>query len=226
MPPSVATMASIRIDGYDIRLVFPVGDDGCTRVPCHLLHVRFRFVESSIYVEEERRSESGEVVQSIPVVKSAEAGTNCWYLAPRNYKAYRLPLSIFGASIEIQSCQSHNPTIDMPCSPRALLRSSPREAARVPHMTAILPVVKVERLDSIIELSSKSEGEPPNVNGQKKSCSVWTASGQMDILKSLPTTSSRGHSNSSLSVPPVQTHVLAKANIMECLKRLATMHCS
>ena len=53
VPPQVAKMASIRVDGYDIPLVFPVGDGGRARVPSHLLHVRFRFVESSIYVEEE-----------------------------------------------------------------------------------------------------------------------------------------------------------------------------
>ena len=105
MPPPVATMASIRVDGYDIPLVFPVGDGGRTRVPCHLLHVQFRFVESSIYVEEEKRSESGEVLQSIPVVKSAQAGMYCWYLAPGNYKAYGLPLSMLGASTKIQSPQ-------------------------------------------------------------------------------------------------------------------------
>ena len=226
MPPPVATMASIRVDIYDIPLVFPVGDGGRARVPCHLPHVRFRFVESSIYVEEEKRSDSGEVVQSIPVVKSAEAGTYCWYLPPGNYRAYGLPLSILGASTEIQSRLSHNSTVDMPCSPRAPTRSPPREALRVPHMTAVLPVVKVERLDSIIELSSKSEGESPNVDGQKRSCSIRTAFGQVDIVKSLCTTPSRRHSNSSLSISPIQTHVLAKASIMECLKRLASMHCS
>ena len=53
MPPPVAKMASIRVDGYNVPLVFPVGDGGSARVPSHFLHVRFRFVESSIYVEEE-----------------------------------------------------------------------------------------------------------------------------------------------------------------------------
>ena len=77
MPPPVATMASIRVDGYDIPLVFPIGDGGRARVPCHLLYMRFTFVESSIYVEEEKRSNFGEVVQSIPIVKSAKAGTYC-----------------------------------------------------------------------------------------------------------------------------------------------------
>ena len=103
MPPPVATMASIRVDGYNIPLVFLIGDGGHARVPCHLLHIRFRSVESSIYVEEEKRSDSVEVVQSIPVVKSAEAGIYCWYLPPGNYRAYGLPLSMLGASTEIQS---------------------------------------------------------------------------------------------------------------------------
>ena len=224
VPPPVATMASIRVDGYDIPLIFPIGDGGCARVPSHLLHVRFRFVESSIYVEKEKRSESGDVVQSIPVGKSAEAGTYAWYLPPENYRAYGLPLPMLGASTEIHSRQSHNSTVDMPCSPRALLCSPPREALRVPHSSAILPVVKVKRLDPIIELSSKSEGESPNVNGQKRSSFVRMASGQPNIVKSMPTTPSRRHCDSLLLVPPIETHVLARASIMECLLHLASMH--
>ena len=96
-------MASIRVDGYDIPLVFPVGDGGHARVPSHLLHVRFRFVESSIYVEEEHRSEAGDVVKSIPIGKSAEAGTYAWYLPPGNYRAYGLPLSMLAAFIKIHT---------------------------------------------------------------------------------------------------------------------------
>ena len=145
------------------------------------MHVRFRFVESSIYVEEEKRSESGEVVQSIPVVKSAEVGTYCWYLAPGNYKGYGLPHSMLGASTEIQSRQSHNSTVDMPCSPSALLRSPPREALQVPHMTAVLPIVKYGKVpflppvfdgDVIFELPpcgpSSSASEAKNLEGMDK----------------------------------------------------------
>ena len=223
VPPTVAKMASIRVDGYDILLVFPVGDSGCARVPSHLLHVRFRFVESSIYVEEEQRLESGDVVQSIPVGKSAEAGTYAWYLPPENYRAYGLPLSMLAASIEIYSWQSHNSTVDMPCSPRALLRRPPTEALRVPHTSAVLPLVKVEQLDPIVELSSESEGESPNVNGQKRSSSVHMASGHPDIVKSMSTTPSRMPCPSSLSVPPLETHVLPRPSIMDCLLRLASM---
>ena len=190
MPPPVATMASIRVDGYDIPLVFPIGDGGCARVPCHLLHVRFRFVESSIYVEEEKRADSGEVVESIPVVKSAKVGTYCWYLPPGNYRAYGLPLSMLGASTEIHSRQSHNSIVDMPCSPRAVLHGPRTEPPGLPYMTAVLQGVKVERLDPIIELSSESEGGSPNVNGQRQSCFIPLACGQLDIVKSLSTTPS------------------------------------
>ena len=222
--PPVAKMASIRVDGYDILLVFPVGDGGRTRVPSHLLHVRFRFLESSIYVEEEQRSESGDVVQSIPVGKAAKDGTYAWYLLPGNYRAYGLSLSMLAASTEIHSRQSHNSTVDMPCSPRALLRSPPTEGLGVPHTTAVLPVVKVERLDPIVELSSKFEEESPNVRGQKRRSSVRMASGQPGIAKSMSTTPSRSPYHSSLSVPPIDALVLPRLSIMDCLLRLATMH--
>ena len=42
-------------------------------------------------------------------------------------------------------------------------------------------------------------------------------------MKSLSTTPSQRHSQSSPSVPPIEPHVLPKASIMECLLRLASM---
>ena len=217
-------MASIRVDGYSIPLVFPIGDGGHARVPSHLLHVRFRLVESSIYVEEEHRSEAGDVVKSIPVGKSVEAGTYAWYLPPGNYRAYGLPLSMFAASTKIHSRQSHNSTVDMPCSPCALVRSPSREAVRAPPTSAVLPVVRVERLDPIIKLSSKSEGESPNVNGQKRGSSVKMPCRHPEIVKSMSTTPSVTPCHSSLAVPPIETHVLRRLSIMDCLLRLASMH--
>ena len=224
MPPPIPEMASIRVDGYDIPLVFPVGDGGHARVPSHLLHVRFRFVESSIYVEEEHRSEARDVVKSIPVGKSAEAGTYAWYLPPGNYRAYGLLLSMLAASTEIHTRQSHNSTVDMPCSPRALVRSPPREALRAAPTSVVLPVVKVERLDPIIELSSESEGESPNVNGQKRGSSVHMPCRHPEIVKSMSTTPLVTPCHFSLAVPPIETHVLPRLSIMDCLLRLASMH--
>ena len=188
MPPPIPRMASIRVDGYDIPIEFPVGDDGHARVPSHLLHVRFRFVESSIYVEEEHRSEAGDVVKSTPVGKSAEAGTYTWYLPPGKYRAYGLPFSMLTASTQIHSRQSHNSTVDMPFSPRDLVHSPPREALRTSPTRAVLPVVKVERLDPIIELSSESGGDSPNVNVQKRGLSIHMPCGHPEIVKSMYTT--------------------------------------
>ena len=217
-------MASIRVDGYDIPIEFPVGDGGHARVPSHLLHVRFRFVESSIYVEEEHRSEAGDVVKSISVGKFAEAGTYAWYLPPGNYRAYGLPLSMLTASTQIHSRQSHNSTVDMPFSPCDLVRSPSREALRTSPTRAVLLVVKVERLDPIIELSSKSEGDSPNVNGQKRGSSVHMPCGHPEIVKSVYTTPSISPCHSLLPVPPIETHVVPSLSIMECLLRLASMH--
>ena len=102
-------------------------------------------------------------------MKSEEAETCCWYLPPSNYRAYGLLLSMLGASTKIQSRKSHNSTVDMPCSPRAPPGSPPREAVRVPHMTAVLPVVKVERLDPIIEscLANVKESPPMSMATSK-----------------------------------------------------------
>ena len=186
--------------------------------------MRFRFVESSIYVEEEQRSKSGDVVQSIPVGKSAEAGTYACYLRPKKYRAYGLPLSMLAASTEFHGQQFHNSIVDMPCSPRALLRSPPREALHVPHTSAVLPILKVERLDPIIDLSSESEGKSSIVHGQKRSFSLRMASGHPDVVKSMSTTPSGTPCHSSLSVPPIEAHVLQRPSIMDCLLRLASMH--
>ncbi len=73
----ILSMAWLLVDGHSIPLVFPILDSGLARVACHLLHVRFRFVETSIYIEEEKWSESGEVLQSVLVVKLVEDGTHC-----------------------------------------------------------------------------------------------------------------------------------------------------
>ncbi len=62
-------MASIRADGHEIPLLLPLGEEGYALVSSHLLHVRFGFVQSSIYVEEEVMSNSGHLKEYIYILK-------------------------------------------------------------------------------------------------------------------------------------------------------------
>jgi len=127
-------MACIRANGHLVPLFFPLEHGRSARVSSHLLHVRFKFVESSIYVEEERESASGVLHQSIPVVKSVEEDGHCWYLTSGNYRAYGLPLSMVGVSTEILSRQSDGLTVDMPY----VTPSPPREVILLPLDAMVL----------------------------------------------------------------------------------------
>jgi len=73
-------MACIRVDGHEVPLLFPVAMGGLARVFSHLLHVRFKFVESSIYVEVEKKSSLDELLQSFPIAKLVEEEGHCQYL--------------------------------------------------------------------------------------------------------------------------------------------------
>ena len=156
-------MASIRANGHEVPIVFPLDEEGFATVSTHLLHVRFKFIESSLYVEEEKHSESGEIQQSIPIVRSSGSDSSCWYLRSGNYRAYGLPLQMPPLSTQIGSRQSAGSTMNRPFILDSTIRSP------LPEIPFGLPpigtstIVKVEKLDSIIEVSSESEGESPTL---------------------------------------------------------------
>jgi len=58
---AILAMACICVDGHEVLLVFPVDREGRAKVESYMLHVRFKFVESTIYIEEERKSKTGEL---------------------------------------------------------------------------------------------------------------------------------------------------------------------
>jgi len=74
------TIACIQVDGHENPLLFPVHNGRRARLFHHLLHVCFRFVESSIYIKEERKSKSKELLESIPSERCVEEDGHCWYL--------------------------------------------------------------------------------------------------------------------------------------------------
>jgi hypothetical protein len=217
-------MACIRVDGHEVPLMFPVEDGGRARVLSHLLHVRFRFVESSVYVEEEKMSESGKLKEFVPVLKSMEDAGHCWYLSPGNYRAYGLPLSTLGSSTEILSRQSDNSTVDMPYIAHGVSPSASPQVSPVLLKPSLLHAVKVEKLDPIIELSSESEGESPELIVKNPGCSIGTTNNERVILNSTSESPSNSQLQSSLSRPPLYPYPSGRVSIMDCLNRLAKMH--
>jgi len=82
-------MASIRADGHKIPLVLLLGVDGYVVVSLHL-HVRFGFVQSSVYVEEEVMSDSGRLQEYVHMLKLELEFGHVWHLHEGRYRAYGL----------------------------------------------------------------------------------------------------------------------------------------
>jgi len=74
---------------------------------------------------------------------------------------------MLGASMKILSCYLDNSTIDMPYIVCIVLPSPPHEVFLVLPKSTILQLVKVKKLESIIEFSSKSKNESPNLTLEK-----------------------------------------------------------
>ncbi len=96
-------MACIQLDGHKVPLLFSINDGGRTRVLNHFLHIRLRFVESSIYIKEERMLKSDEVQHFVHVMRFVEDGGQCWFLTTRNYRTDGFPLFMLATSTKILS---------------------------------------------------------------------------------------------------------------------------
>jgi hypothetical protein len=58
-------MAYIKDSDYNVPLIIQIAEGGHTRVYANVLHARFGFHPTSIYIEEEVLSESGKVDRTI-----------------------------------------------------------------------------------------------------------------------------------------------------------------
>jgi hypothetical protein len=139
-------MAYIRADGHEIPFVLAIGEERHAVVSLHLLHVRFGFVQSTIYVEEEVMSSSGCLKEYVHVVKLELEEGHVWHLRQGRYQVYGLSLLMMGDSIEILPRRSDHSTVDMP-----LGRHCNRNSTENEHITPIsLHRVKQEVLDPVI----------------------------------------------------------------------------
>jgi len=74
---------------------------------------------------------------------------------------------MLGVSTKILNHHLDNSTVDMPYIACIVSPSPPCEVFLVVPKSTILQSIKVEQLESIIELSSKSKGESPNLALEK-----------------------------------------------------------
>jgi hypothetical protein len=193
-------MAYIRASGHNVPLVLQIVEDGHARVYAHVLHARFGFHLTSIYIEEEIMSESGEVDRSILQLRFRDNDGHHWVLPPGRYRAFGLTAALMAASTDLLSQPSDMSSVQPP----------------------LLHSVKLEFPDGLVHLSSDSSEDElpsaslpspaahtPNTDSKctKHSKSVFTAVG------------SSGHSN--LSRPPF--HPREFPSIMQCLRDLASI---
>jgi len=116
--------------------------------------------------------------------------------------------------------------MDMPYNANKVSPSSLHDVLLVLPKYVLLHPVKVQKLDRIIELSSELDGESPNLRLHKT----------LSSIQSLPNTKARGGSKcntpstslsqSLFSCPLLHPYLVKRVNIMECLRRLVSMHYS
>jgi hypothetical protein len=127
-------MAYIRASGHNVPLVLQIAEDGHARVNAHVLHPRFGLHHSSIYIEEEVMSKSGEIDRSILQFRYLDNDGHHWVLPPGRYRAFGLTATLMAASTDLLSQPSDMLSVQPP----------------------ILHSMKLEFPDGLVHLSSDS----------------------------------------------------------------------
>jgi len=104
--------------------------------------------------------------------------------------------------------------------------SLPHDVLLVLSRSALGLPVKVERLDPIMELSTKSKGESIDIRGQKTPSCIRIISDTKVRRDSNYNTPSNSPSQSLLLYPPMHPYLVERVSIMDFPRRLATIYCS
>jgi hypothetical protein len=195
-------MAYIRASGHNVPLVLQIVEDGHARVNAHVLHARFGLHHSSIYIEEEVMSESGEIDRSILQFRYLDNDGHHWVLPPGRYRAFGLTATLMSASTVLLSQPSDMSSVQPP----------------------ILHSVKLEFPDDLVHLSSdSSEGGFPSASLQTPTVHTPVSNSKCsEHSKSVITPiESSGHSN--FSRPPFHPNTRQCPSVMHCLRRLASI---
>jgi hypothetical protein len=194
-------MAYIRALGHNVPLMMQIAEGGHAQVYANLLHARFGFHPTSIYIEEEVLSESSKVDRTIFHVSFQDDEGQLWLLPLGRYRAFGLNVALMAASTDLVSQPSDMSSVQPP----------------------LLHSVKLEMPDNLMNLSSdSSEGALPNVPPSTPAAHTPVSNSKCnEHSKSVFTpVGSSGHSN--LSRPPFHPNIHEYPSVMQCLRRLAS----
>jgi hypothetical protein len=195
-------MAYIRATGHSVPLMMQIAEGGYARVYASVLHARFGFHATSIYIEKEVLSDSGKVNRTILQLSLWDDEGQLWLLPPGRYRAFGLNAALMVASMDLVSQPSDMSSV----KPPPLLHS-----------------MKLEKPNNLVNLSSdSSEGALPNVPPPTPATYTPISNSKCsEHSKSVFTpVGSFGHSN--LSRPPCHPNTCEYPNIMQCLRCLAS----
>jgi hypothetical protein len=96
-------MAYIRATEHSVPLIMQIAEGGYARVYASVLHARFGFHPTSIYIEEEVLSESGKVDRTILQLSLGDDEGQLWLLPPSRYRAFGLNVALMAASTDLVS---------------------------------------------------------------------------------------------------------------------------
>jgi hypothetical protein len=88
-----------------------IAEGGHTRVYANVLHARFGFHPTSIYIEEEVLSELGKVDRTILQLSFRDDEGQLWLLPPGRYRAFGLNTALMAAPIDLVSQPSDTSSV-------------------------------------------------------------------------------------------------------------------
>jgi hypothetical protein len=194
-------MAYIRALGHNVPLMMQIAEGGHAQVYANLLHARFSFHPTSIYIEEEVLSESGNIDRTILQVSFRDDEGQLWLLPPGRYKAFGLNATLMAASTDLVSQPSDMSSVQPP----------------------LLHSVKLEMPDNLVNLSSdSSEGALPNVPPPTPAAHIPVSNSKCSEYSTSVFTPVGSSSHSNLSWPPFHPNTCEYPSVMQCLRRLAS----
>jgi hypothetical protein len=108
-------MAYIKATGHNVPLMMQIAKGGHARVYANVLHARFGFHPTSIYIKEEVLSESGKVDKTIFQFSFRDDEGQLWLLPPGQYRAFGLNAVLMAASTDLVSQPSDMSSVQPPC---------------------------------------------------------------------------------------------------------------